>query len=441
MILGAKKPMRTLVFLSLRHARQYFLRAIVPRIAVQNLISTQPYRFVPPRFSAFWWRIIRWWWPGQLRKNHGVTSWEFTGLERLRASLDAGAGVLLASNHSRPCDPLMLGMLSDKIARPFHAMASWHLFTQSRVPGFLLQHIGGFSVYREGLDRESLKCAIRILTEAKSPLLIFPEGIVTRNNDRLLNLMDGVSFIARSAAKQRAASAKPGKVVVHPVFVRYFFEGDLAATISPMLGKIESRLTWLPQTHLPLRERIVKVGHGLLVLKETEYFGAPQPGPVRERLPRLLEQVLGPLEREWNTARGDQDTMSRVKRLRTAIIPDMIRGGLADAETARRWRQFADLYFAQQLHCYSAEYLDGTPTPERLLETVERYEEDLTDTFRPTPPLHAVVAVGEAIEAPATRDRGAENDPLADEVQRQLGILLDESKTRRRIPRPAGEIL
>ena len=162
--------------------------------------------------------------------------------------------------------------------------------------------------------------------------------------------------------------------------------------------------------------------------------------PLR-RLPRLLECVLGPLEREWNTGRGDPDTMARVKRLRSAILPDMIRGGLTAEETARRWRQFADLYLAQQIHCYSAEYLDGTPTTERLLETVERFEEDLTDSARPHPPLHAVLSIGEAIEVAPTRDRGAENDPLADEVKHQLGILLEESKTRRRIPRLAGEIL
>ncbi len=406
---------------------------------MQNLISTQPYRFVPPRHSAFIWRFVRWLWPGQLRKNHGVASWEFTGLERMRASLDAGAGVLIASNHSRPCDPMMMGMLADAVGRPFHAMASWHLFWQSRVQGFLLQRVGGFSVFREGLDRESLKCAVRVLAEAHSPLLIFPEGIVTRNNDRLLNLMDGVSFIARSAAKQRAASASPGKVVVHPVFVRYFFEGDLAATVAPVLAGIEHRMGWQPQEHLPLRERIVKAGQGLMALKEVEYFGVPQAGPVRERLPLLLERVLGPLETEWNTGRGEPDTMSRVKRLRTAILPEMVRGGLDEAETARRWRQFADLYFAQQLYCYSADYLDGDPSPERLLETVERYEEDLTDTSRPHPPLHAVVSVGEAIEAAPTRDRGAENDPMAEELKRQLGILLEESKSRRRVPRPANE--
>jgi hypothetical protein len=90
------------------------------------------------------------------------------------------------------------------------------------------------------------------------------------------------------------------------------------------------------------------------------------------------------------------------------------------------------LYLAQQLHCYSGDYLAGEPTPERLLETVERYEEDLTDTARPHPPIHAVISVGKAIEATSTRDRSADSDPLADELRRQLERMLDESKTRRR---------
>src|ERR1022692_2044017 len=240
-------------------------------VVMQNIVIAKTYRFVPPRFSPFWSRLIQWYLPAYLRKSFGLTSWKCVGAERLVSSLNAGCGVLLASNHCRPCDPMVLALLSREVARPFHVMASWHLFMQSRLQSFLLPRIGGFSVYREGLDRESLKCATRILAEARFPLIVFPEGFVTRNNDRLLNLMDGVAFLARAAAKQRAASPLSGKVVVHPVFVRYFFEGDLAATLAPVLQKIEARLSWRPQSHLPLRERIVRAGHALLALKEMEY--------------------------------------------------------------------------------------------------------------------------------------------------------------------------
>ena len=124
--------------------------------------------------------------------------------------------------------------------------------------------------------------------------------------------------------------------------------------------------------------------------------------------------------------------MTRIKRLRTAILPEMVHGELTEEERARRWRQFADLYVAQQLHCYSGDYLAGAPTPERLLETVERYEEDLTDSARPHPPLHVVISVGEAIEATPTRDRSADGDPISNELRRQLELMLEESKIRRR---------
>jgi 1-acyl-sn-glycerol-3-phosphate acyltransferase len=401
---------------------------------MQNIVIARTYRFVPPRFSPFWSQIIQWYLPTYLRKTFGVTSWECVGAERLKASLNAGSGVLLASNHSRPCDPMVLGLLSREVARPFHVMASWHLFMQSRVQTFLLPRIGGFSVYREGMDRESLKCATRILAEARFPLIIFPEGFVTRNNDRLLNLMDGVGFLARSAAKQRASAPQPGKVVIHPVFVRYFFEGEIATTIAPVLQEIENRLSWQAQTHLPLADRIVKAGHALLALKEIEYLGASQSGGVRERLTALLDHLLKPLESEWCGGHREADTMGRIKRLRSAILPDMVKGELAEEEIARRWRMLADLYLAQQLHCYSGDYLSSSPTPERLLETVERYEEDLTDAARPHPPLHVIISVGEAIEATPTRDRSADGDPIANELRRGLEKLLEESKSRRRRP-------
>ena len=41
-------------------------------------------------------------------------------------------------------------------------------------------------------------------------------------------------------------------------------------------------------------------------------------------------------------------------------------------------------------------------------------------------------AVGKAIEATPTRDRSADSDPIANELRRQLEMMLEESKSRRR---------
>lgn len=401
---------------------------------MQDIIVAKPYKFIPPRYSAFWSRLIQWWLPTHLRKGYGITSWEFRNLDRLQASLDAGHGVLLAPNHSRPCDPQVMGVLSREVGRSFHMMASWHVFMQNRVQNFILPRIGGFSVYREGLDRESLKCATNTLAEARFPLVLFPEGMISRNNDRLLNLMDGVSFLARAAAKQRAAASPPGKVVVHPVFLRYFFEGDLAAAVEPVMREVETRLSWQPQTHLPIRDRMRKAGMALLALKEIEYLGAPQSGEATVRLPRLLDHLLAPLEKEWTAGRNDGDTMARVKRLRAAILPDLVNGELSEAEKTRRWRHFADLYLAQQLICYTGDYILDESAPERMLETAERFEEDLTDVARPHLPMRVVICVGEAIEVAPSRDRHAESDPITDHLRSQLEAMLVESRGFRRIP-------
>ena len=115
---------------------------------------------------------------------------------------------------------------------------------------WLLPRIGAFSVYREGMDRESLKTAINILATASRPLVIFAEGVITRTNDRLISLQDGVAFIARTAAKQRAEANPPGKVVIHPVALRYTFGGDVEKSLAPVLDRIEVRLSWQPQRAL-----------------------------------------------------------------------------------------------------------------------------------------------------------------------------------------------
>ncbi len=193
---------------------------------MQNIIIDQPYRFVPPKAGRFWPMLLRFVLPSYLNKSHGIESHELLGVDRLKASVAAGHGIMLTPNHCRPCDPMVVGLLSERIGRPLNVIASWHLFMQNRLLTWILPRMGAFSIYREGMDREALKCAIQILSEARRPLVLFPEGVITRTNDRLNHLMEGTAFIAHSAAKQRAGLKPAGKVVIHPVALRYSFRGD-----------------------------------------------------------------------------------------------------------------------------------------------------------------------------------------------------------------------
>jgi hypothetical protein len=310
-------------------------------------------------------------------------------------------------------------------------MASWHLFNQSRLQTLAMRMCGGFSVYREGVDRQSISKAIEILATAERPLVVFPEGTIFRTNDLLQPLLEGVSFLARSAAKRRA-KRDGGKVVIHPVAIKYLFQGDVEKTVGPVLTEIEERFTLTSgQRTGHVLERIRKILEAMQALKEILYFGAPQSGTMDCRQRRLIEHLLCPLEQRWLGRISSEPIMPRVKQLRTAMVPQLYVADTSEKAKSELWGQLADIYIAQQLASRPSNYLEQ-PTDTRVLETVEGIEEDLTDRARIHRPLHAILEVGKAIEVDTDKpSRDAEDhlmDSLSFALRSMLGQLAGEAK-------------
>jgi len=406
---------------------------------MQNIIVEKPYQFLPPYRGTFWaafFRAIRIH-DYLLRRQEGVVAHEIRHLERLRESIAAGNAILLTPNHPRTADPLAMGWLALETPCHFHFMASWHLFQRGLLYAWAIRAMGGFSINREGVDRQSINTAIDLLANSGRPLIIFPEGATSRTADHLQALLDGVAFIARAAAKKRSKQSPPGKVVVHPVAVKYFFGGDIHKCCDDVLSEIEHRLTWQPQRHVPLLERIIKVGSALLSLKEIEYFGVPETGTIAERLNRLTDRLLGPVEMEWFEKVQPGAVVPRVRNLRSKMLPDMVAGRVTAGERSRRWQQLADIYLAQQLGTYPPGYL-VRPTIDRVLEIIEKYEEDITDKARLHGNLKVVVEVGEPIEVSPERARGVDVDPLMVEIQHALQAMIDRLAGESPLLQPAA---
>ncbi|MEM6330012.1 MAG: 1-acyl-sn-glycerol-3-phosphate acyltransferase [Planctomycetota bacterium] len=399
---------------------------------MQNIVLEEPYEFVPPVESRFWCWFVRLQLYGYLRKTFNVHAFDCRHTDRLQASLDAGKSVVLAPNHSRLSDPVALGVLSEKVGAELFAMASWHLFKEGWYQRFMIRRMGAFSVYREGPDRQSVNQAIDILVAGRRPLIIFPEGAVSRHNDLMMDVMDGPAFIARQAAKRRAKAGLPG-VVIHPVAIRYKFDGDMDAAIAPELERFERGFSWQPQTHLPHAARIGKIAESLLTLKEIEYRGEARQGDPHERAERLIVEVLADLEEKWGTRGQAKGLVARIKAIRTVVLPDMIARRVTPEERASRWRDLAACYYLQQIAHYPPGYIGGgNDLPERLIESVERMHEDYEDRIDYKGPMHCTMAVGEAIEVGAKRDKSAGGDPAMQETQRQVQAMLDELVKERR---------
>lgn len=395
---------------------------------MQQIVFDVPYEFVPPKHSSLGPRIVRHIIPRYMRNNYGVVQIECRGFERIQASRDRQCGIVIAPNHPRPCDPMLVGgMLAKKLRCWTYSIGSWHIFMQSRWQRWLLRTVGGFSIYREGTDKQSLEMAIDVIENNRRPLVIFAEGAITRTNDVLGELLEGTAFMARRAAKQRAKAGRP-PVVIHPVAVKYFYlgsRGELEASLDPVLTSIEQRLSWLAPSAATILERIYKVGEALLTLKELEYFGKSQHGSIAERILRLQQRLFELLEAEWIEGRKAESSIARCKNLRAAILKEMVSGKISDEERRRRWRLLAQAYLAQQLGLYPPDYIPANPTPERILETVERLEEDLTDAATIHRPMKAVISVGEAIEVSPDKPRG-ELDPTMLRLRADMEALLAE---------------
>jgi 1-acyl-sn-glycerol-3-phosphate acyltransferase len=386
------------------------------------VVSDKPYVPVPPYHGRLWPQALNLYIPRFLRRQYGIARVDIVGADKLRASIAAGHGILLTPNHCRDEDPFILSALAREIGSPFFVVASAHLFMGSKLQAFLLRRAGAFSIYREGMDKQAVQTSIEILETAERPLVIFPEGHISRTNDRLTPMLEGTALIARQAAKKRAKENK--KVVVHPIATRYSFAFDIEPAAARMLDEIETRLTWRPSRGLELRERVRKVGAGLLALKELEYLGHAQDSAIAQRIAKLIDAILNPLESEWTNGNSDGHVVARVKRLRAAILPDMIKGDLDEAEKARRWRLLQDADLAQQLYHYPPDYLaDGAPKA-RIVETVERFEEDLTGKVTVHGPIQAHVTIGDAIEVSTAREARGESDPLMAAIESQLRTML-----------------
>ena len=149
-----------------------------------------------------------------LKKNEGIVAHEVRHVERLRASLAAGHAVLMTPNHPRTADPLAMGWIGGRYAMPFShdgRYNGWHLFQGSQLYGWAIRAMGGFSVNREGVDRQAINMAIELLAEAKRPMVIFPEGATSRTADHLHALLDGVAFIAAGGGEEAGEADAAGQ--------------------------------------------------------------------------------------------------------------------------------------------------------------------------------------------------------------------------------------
>jgi 1-acyl-sn-glycerol-3-phosphate acyltransferase len=337
-----------------------------------------PYAFRPPRYNRALMplfhqansRIF-------LRKRYRVHRLDLHGAERVQEAFRRGVPILVAPNHPDHCDPHAMMEAGRRTGLPFHYMAARETFdARGGFNGWFMQRAGAFSVDRDGADRRSITTSIDILTSARAPLVIFPEGEIYHTNERLAPLNEGVATILLRVAAKRAKSGQTEALLV-PTAIKYDHLEDVSRHFAPCLDRLERQISWEPQSELPIVDRIYKFGEALLAVKEREWLGHPIEGSLTERLERFRHGLLVPLEKKHGFPEGTAGVPERVKRLRNKIREAMFEDGVS-AETLAELRKDLDRVFvAVQLYSYPGQYLRESPTPNRIAETIVKLHEDV----------------------------------------------------------------
>ena len=344
---------------------------------MRRLRNDLPYKFHPPKLSE-WLRPL-----GlalnravHLDRKYRIAKIEAEGFEHVRELNEAGHALLLAPNHSDHSDPHVVMELAHRHGMRALFMAAREIFEVSPAASWALQSMGVFSVDRDGPDLSAIKTAMALLESGNDPLVIFPEGEIYRHHRRLDPLNEGVASILLKVAGRMAAGKKAFLI---PVGLRFFHDPAVAATFCERLSKLEDRIGWTPKPRMPVDDRILRLGTGILALKETEYLGYAGTGNVQERLTHLCESLLARVDSRYPRDAKAVTPPERVRALRYRIRRRLLAPEQPPSHDEKELLldDLDRVFTALQAHSYIGDYLLEDPTLDRRAETLLKLEEDL----------------------------------------------------------------
>ena len=373
-----------------------------------------PYEFYPARPNRF----LMWFCREVNRRislgkpQHRITEVEVRGQEHLEEARGRGGKRwLFLANHSTHSDPQILAEAQRQMGALSCYMAAYDVFLRGKLQAWVMQNTGCFSVNRDGNDSRAMREAMRLLTEDRFGLTIFPEGNVYLMNDRVTPLLDGAAFIGMKAQKQ-LGDEKP--IFVIPVSIKATHVTDQREVIREKLGRLAKDIGGELDPSASMVQEIKRIGLTALERQLKQRGLMPQEsddGQVRAHLEHCAAMMIGRLEEKMSLSSRAHDALGdRVRKIRSRV--HKIRtdsGAKADHQVAATWADEAMI--ALRVLSYAGDYLDEAPTMDRCGESVEKLLEDIySEVQLPDGDRHAIVQINPPInlaEHLAAYDAGA----------------------------------
>ncbi|MCM1981679.1 1-acyl-sn-glycerol-3-phosphate acyltransferase [Lyngbya confervoides] len=297
--------------------------------------------------------------------------------------------VILLCNHPSFNDPVAVMLLSAKLHKGYYYLTSVEQFDGPL--GWIFQRIGSYSVRRGLSDRQSLKQTQRLLRQADTHLVVFPEGGCSFQNETVMPFRPGAIQIAlQTLVHQVRQGQAPPDCYVVPLALKYEYSTPLGPVIDTLLGRLEAELGLERNLDHDPYQRLRTLAIAVLEQVEADY-GLPSPPPSRDLTPRI-ETLRQEILRQCEQSLQIQTNPQALVRERTYQIEFALRKMTESANAPDGQGPEASLPAAlieksiQRLLNFNAIY-DGyvaeSPTPERFLDTLTRFEREVFSIDRP----------------------------------------------------------
>ena len=372
----------------------------------QRSIQAQPpLEFVPPNLQP---RLIRGLGvlvPWFLKARCSIADFETTNVEPLvemyRAFQSGKIRFMIAFRHPSSLDPISISrLLAQTVPQcASHMGVDLHLPTHAYflydrgVPlwagpiiGWLLPRMGGISLQRGKLDRQSLRTARDKFANGDQPMMVAPEGATNGLNEIVSPLEPGAAQMAFWCLEDLRSKDRKEQVYVVPLGLRYSYISEPWEGVDALLAWIETDCGLQNDAQAERYARLTRIAVHLVTLLEDYYvrFYQQQLAPSADfgaRLQNLLEAALRTSE-QFFSIQPKGSVVDRCRRIEQAgwdrIYREDLKGqtlspvqrGLADRAAEEADLRMWHMRLVETFVAVTGSYVRDNPTAERYAETV-----------------------------------------------------------------------
>lgn len=381
----------------------------------------------------------------------GVVKAQLTLKNRLRIDksdlqilkhLPKHAGIVLVPNHADETDPRICIELARLSGKKFISMCNREAFDEVfGLAGWVLQHLGHFSVERGAHDLEAKNYAIDVIKNASDVLVIFPEGEIFYLNEVVQNLHTGAVELCMQAILEKRKTDPKFTAYLVPMGIKYHYPKPIDQILKTRIGKMETMLG-IAHSEKSFAERLKLIQKTLLAREQSAHEISLSETDLYEEIVATENAILTKIEEKHHELKVTPAAIIDQSWQLSAEIrdnrPDST-SGVSQEEISADLRALNEV---AHLSSWRPQYYENTDSQDRLAEALLKMERELYEIKRPealarrdvyvkfSQPIDLSAVLSQYLENPR-EVRHSVTNALQTKLQSLVDAMVEQCKSKR----------